>query len=490
MLAGHEPVADRSRVFSILVDRGRPCIGTSPTGVVRAVGTEQDILYFQDLYTDAGGKADRDTPNSVTRIFWPWTPHNDAVVSSYVELSPEGALLSGALETAPVEYMKPMDAPQPPNPYRTLKFASMDLETYKDGNGRMVPYSVAIRHGGSHSYYDSKRELRVWYLTDYPGETPYEQATAMLLSAMKYILQKHFMGYSFFMHNLGGFDGPIIMSYLTGVTDLEIKPLYRNRMLYSIDISMPRAKMDASWGEYKRIQNEDNVVGVCRAVFKDSFKFFPYSLAKVGEAFECQVKKTEFPHDFASYENLEYKGKAPESVEWPADQEWSFRDASREYICNDVDLLYTILVRYDRVIHSDFGLDFSKYLTLPSLTMSVYRSLYLDEGVRIPILRGNIDKFVRESYRGGSAEVYIPHIKEGFYYDMNSQYPTAMKNDMPVGQPKFEIRPRLKDFFGFIKANITAPDNLRVPLLLTKIPTSDETTGDGSAGKVVAPLGS
>ena len=64
---------------------------------------------------------------------------------------------------------------------------------------------------------------------------------------------------------------------------------------------------------------------------------------------------------------------------------------------------------------------------------------------------------------------------------MTSQYPAAMKNPMPAGQPVHIHRPALDKFFGFCHANVTAPDGLDKPFLQYK--------PDGK-GKVITPLGS
>ena len=76
----------------------------------------------------------------------------------------------------------------------------------------------------------------------------------------------------------------------------------------------------------------------------------------------------------------------------------------------------------------------------------------------------SLDTKLRESYLGGIVEVYPPHlIGEGFYYDVNSLYPTAMSKPMPVGKPNLinlTVEDFLEDdftFFGFVEATIRAP---------------------------------
>jgi DNA polymerase type B, organellar and viral len=61
--------------------------------------------------------------------------------------------------------------------------------------------------------------------------------------------------------------------------------------------------------------------------------------------------------------------------------------------------------------------------------------------------------------------VYKPHLKDklGYYYDVNSLYPTAMCKAMPVGAPTLvSITPEEfieGDFFGYVRATVQAPSN-------------------------------
>jgi hypothetical protein len=55
-----------------------------------------------------------------------------------------------------------------------------------------------------------------------------------------------------------------------------------------------------------------------------------------------------------------------------------------------------------------------------------------------------------------------------------------MLNDMPIGDPVYIYKPNLSNFFGFARAKIITPDNLKRPFLSTK--TED--------GKLIYPLGS
>ena len=46
-------------------------------------------------------------------------------------------------------------------------------------------------------------------------------------------------------------------------------------------------------------------------------------------------------------------------------------------------------------------------------------------------------------------DVFFNEISSGFYYDMNSQYPNAMLNDMPIGNPTYTTDKNLDNIFGW-----------------------------------------
>lgn len=97
---------------------------------------------------------------------------------------------------------------------------------------------------------------------------------------------------------------------------------------------------------------------------------------------------------------------------------------------------------------------------------------------------------LRTGYTGGAVDVYKPRppIINGqrskvYAYDINSLYPSVMlQNDMPVGKPTFikgHIDIHDAQVFGFVYVDVTAPDNLHIPLLQIRV-----------KGRTVAPIGS
>jgi len=132
--------------------------------------------------------------------------------------------------------------------------------------------------------------------------------------------------------------------------------------------------------------------------------------------------------------------------------------------------------------------DIQKYPTLSSLAFAIYRTNFMEEEI-IPKLSGQMAENIRLSYTGGAVDMYIPENKEGENikcYDVNSLYPSVMKeNDMPVGVPTYfegDITKVDTSALGFFFCNIKAPDNLKHPIIQTRVKTKEGV-------RTIAPLG-
>jgi len=167
---------------------------------------------------------------------------------------------------------------------------------------------------------------------------------------------------------------------------------------------------------------------------------------------------------------------------------WSLKNELIKYCEIDCICLYQIIFKFATLIFDILGRNIHHYPTLPSLAFAIFRSKFM-ENENIPQLSGKISDDIRQSYTGGSVDMYIPKAKKGVKikcYDVNSLYPTVMKNClMPIGVPTFfqgDIRAIDKDAFGFFFCKIIAPDKIKHPIIQTHVKTN-------GGIRTIAPIG-
>lgn len=134
-------------------------------------------------------------------------------------------------------------------------------------------------------------------------------------------------------------------------------------------------------------------------------------------------------------------------------------------------LLAGMMLKAQDIIYTEFDVDIVNMTTVTSLALTIFRTKFYDD-VKYPIHipSHSMDSFIREgAKRGGHSDVYKPYIKDGYYYDVNSLYPYAMKNwPMPIGKPWWERnlkRRKLLDLFGFIQVYVICPASMHKPFL-------------------------
>jgi hypothetical protein len=138
--------------------------------------------------------------------------------------------------------------------------------------------------------------------------------------------------------------------------------------------------------------------------------------------------------------------------------------AIQDSICLLEALNYAQITYYD-----SYKIDITSILSTSTLSLKIFRKHFLK--VKIPILKGWTDSFIRKGYYGGSTDYYKAYAKNLYYYDVNSLYPLAMKQDMPYELIKFHkdlSNYDLNNFFGFCLAEIECPENIIRPLLIYK----------------------
>jgi len=88
------------------------------------------------------------------------------------------------------------------------------------------------------------------------------------------------------------------------------------------------------------------------------------------------------------------------------------------------------------------------------------------------MIKGELEREIRSSYFGGNVDVFINVIKNAYSYDLNYQYPKAMLQDMPIGNPVLSLETNLDKIFGFVYGEIYCPSEnvLKFPFIQYKDP--------------------
>lgn len=125
----------------------------------------------------------------------------------------------------------------------------------------------------------------------------------------------------------------------------------------------------------------------------------------------------------------------------------------------------------------DYRVDITSVFSTSTLSLKIFRQNFLK--LDIPILSRDHENFVRRSYFGGATDFYKAYGKKLYYYDVNSLYPHAMLNNMPLEFIKTHRNiDNIETFFGFIECIVTSPKNMKRPILPIK-----------HNGKTIFPLG-
>lgn len=179
--------------------------------------------------------------------------------------------------------------------------------------------------GGEGSYIRSSPVRKLFYLTDYINhtcDTIYKSAANMMFDAVMSVLNIQNRGYIVYCHNLGRFDGPLLIEYLSD-TNLILKPVYRNGIVYSLEVSLPIALLDQKQLDAQKGvrggMSKLNLQNSLKIVFHDSYLILPASLEKLAKSFNCATLKTTFPHDFITLDTINYVGTVPEGFTMSGD---------------------------------------------------------------------------------------------------------------------------------------------------------------------------
>lgn len=220
-------------------------------------------------------------------------------------------------------------------------------------------------------------------------------------------------------HNLK-FDGTFIISWLltNGFEYIEDK---RDRDAGTFTTLITDMGQFYSIEVWFRVGNKK----VKKVTFYDSLKILNFSVEQIAKDFDLPIRKLSI--DYTAFREIGHDLTTEEV----------------DYIRNDVEIM-------SRALKIMFDEDLTK-MTIGSDALHSYKHMVTNFNQYFPELNPEIDKEVRESYKGGFTYVN-PLYKEtqvgnGIVFDVNSLYPSRMvQEELPIGEPlpfegKYEYDP-------------------------------------------------
>lgn len=255
------------------------------------------------------------------------------------------------------------------------RFATFDLES-KDGESEIVPGFTRVFLAG---FFDGES------FESFRG--PDSIADLML-----YMLQPRYSGWHIYAHNGGRFDFLHLLPWLAS----EGKRLGFNFCAIPAGKSGGIQILDIWKGKGKSKRAKWRLL--------DSIKLIPLALAKACKTF-----------------NLPGKEELPLETH-EADPRWEV------YNEQDCRALWSVLGRFHTMVEDRLGGEVG--ITTPATAMKTWRRKYLPYKIH----RGeDAHEFVFSTYCGGRTEVFIREASQLNYYDINSSYPSVMREPMPSG---------------------------------------------------------
>jgi DNA polymerase type B, organellar and viral len=318
-----------------------------------------------------------------------------------------------------------------PKNINKLLIATIDLETIELNNNQ-IPISISF------SYYLNDQLITIFELINYNLllENPDQAVKLLWLNFMNRINDLNLHKCIIFSHNLGSFDGYFIFKGL-----LELPGVNIDKVNSIIDDLHRFISIDLVWKDTKFI-------------FKDSLRIFPISLRELCTIFEVEGKLFPYKSDFNKitiFENIELLNQ--------------FIDYSKQ----DSICLLKALIKAQDIYIEEHQVDIATIWSTSTLSFKIFRQKFLE--MNIPTLSKTLDSLIRLAYIGGSSDYYLKYGENLKHYDVNSLYPKAMCNPMPIeflGETDWSTA-NLENIFGFAEAKITTPENMEIPLLPFKL---------------------
>lgn len=257
-----------------------------------------------------------------------------------------------------------------------------------------------------------------------------------------------------FAHNGGAFDFNFVLEEIVKKS---------GRKHFTLEGVLPRGS------SFLSIKIKNRKTGAV-LTFRDSLALLPFALKNLTDSFKTDAAKGEFDHS---------KKKNP------------YDPKLQEYLRDDCLGLYQVLEKYFAwSLIRGSGVSY----TIASQALKVFRTTLKRKIKGCP---RNVDEFVRRAYFGGRTEIFRPYFndKSGVsVYDINSLYPSVMRDfEFPTNFKKFThiYDPKA---FGFYEATVRVPKGMYVPPLGLMLSIDEKTkkaepAADSRSGKFIFPTG-
>lgn len=265
-----------------------------------------------------------------------------------------------------------------------------DMETTDDADGKTLCYAVGV--------FDGKKSS-VWY-----GSTT-KPAIELFITEFIDKINKRVIIYA---HNGGKFDTKILINYLLTVNKRDMINNYLESGGRIIELELKNAK-----GRLIKI--------------RDSFNFITSSLDSACKDFKTETKKLT---DTVEHDKININNCFTDSKK--AIDGKTIKQYTEQYLRNDVQCLYEVLLNFNKVINDAYGFNFYTCLTNAGISKKVFLTKYYEDNLYY--LNDTIDSEIREYYYGGRNEVFnmIGEYKENktlYYVDVTSLYPYMMHSN-------------------------------------------------------------
>lgn len=177
--------------------------------------------------------------------------------------------------------------------------------------------------------------------------------------------------------------------------------------------------------------------------FIDSSGLFPFSLEKLSKSFGVTHEKIKF--DVTNLSEI-----TPDLI---------------KYLKNDCVGLYECLEIY---FQKEYIKDIPHQTTRSGVSFKVFTNFFVSEK-QLPKFKDSINTYCRRSYFGGRTEIFKPLYQSNknplYHYDINSLYPSVMRENDFIGNIKGIVSSFKENELGIYKLEVECPKNIHIPLL-------------------------